>query len=395
MVPNARYRSVAGRLSTVALVVLVAAAASFASASPAAADTPSDEARLYQLTNQSRADNGLAALAYDPLASNVARRWSEHMAASNDLQHNPNLVAEVDAQVTNQWSRLGENVGYTGTVDGAEVAYMNSAPHRHNILGDFNRVGVGIARAGDGRVWSTVVFLLAPPIPASSPASYAPVSYAPFASASALVDQQYRDLLGRAADAGAVSGWGMSLQTGQTTQATLVTALVESPELSALVKPVTRLYMSYFGRSPDVAGLYYWAGRMREGLSLNSVSDSFALSTEFVTRYGLLLNPAFVDLVYHNVLGRSADPGGLSYWLGRLSNGTASRGAVMAGFSESNEYRAATATLVDVVVIYTGLLRRPVDGSGWTFWSGQLDAGTPMSQLVAGLLSSAEYQARF
>ncbi|MBA2282843.1 MAG: CAP domain-containing protein, partial [Acidimicrobiia bacterium] len=141
-------RPLAVRMVVAALAALVAVTASIALASPAAADTATDEARMYQLTNESRAANGRGALAYDGAASGVARAWAVELARSNNLRHNPNLVAQVDAQVTRSWTAIGENVGYAGGVDQMQQAYMASAGHRNNILGNYNRVGVGAARGG-------------------------------------------------------------------------------------------------------------------------------------------------------------------------------------------------------------------------------------------------------
>jgi hypothetical protein len=268
---------------------------------------------------------------------------------------------------------------------------MASTGHRNNILGSYNRVGVGTARSADGRIWTTLVFIQGPALAPAAPV----VSFAPFASAAALVNQQYVDFLGRPADAAALSSWSAALQSGQATPATLVSALVGSTEFAYLVRPVARLYLAYFGRSPDAAGLAYWVGQLRAGAPLANVSNSFAGSQEFATRYGALDNRGFVERVYANVLGRSPDLGGLTYWLGQLLNGLLNRGGVMTGFSESSEYRSKTATQVDVSTVYLGLLRRAPDPAGLTYWVGQLRAGVPLSTLVASIVGSAEYGARF
>ncbi len=75
---------------------------------------------------------------------------------------NPNLVDQVNNQVTSQWSRIGENVGFGPNVAALEQAFMNSAPHRANILGDYNRVGVGATRDSKGTLWVVVDFLKGP-----------------------------------------------------------------------------------------------------------------------------------------------------------------------------------------------------------------------------------------
>jgi uncharacterized protein YkwD len=74
------------------------------------------------------------------------------MASTGTLEHNPNLVS----QITCDWIRLGENVGFGPTVAFLQDAFMNSPSHRANILGDFTRVGVGAVRGGDGTIWVVV-----------------------------------------------------------------------------------------------------------------------------------------------------------------------------------------------------------------------------------------------
>jgi uncharacterized protein YkwD len=382
-------RSPLTRAAASLLVLLVAAAAALSLASsPAAADDAADEARLYQLTNEARAANGRAPLAYDAAASSVARGWAAELARSGNLRHNPNLVAQVNAYVTTQWSSIGENVGYAPTVDAMQAAYMASTGHRNNILGNYNRVGVGSVRSG-AVVWTTVVFILGPALPVV-PAS----TFAPFPSALAFVRQQYTDLLGRSSDNAGIAYWTNVLESGAATPVAVAEGFINSAEFGQVVEPVARLYLAYFGRDADYAGLMYWANQLRAGFSLQGVSDAFASSTEFRQRYGALSDQAFVDLVYRNVLGRPADLAGLTYWVGQLLGGALNRGGLMVNFSESPEYRNATWARTDVVAAYLGFLRRSPDAAGLNYWVGVLYAGHGMGGLIAGFLSSQEYRQR-
>jgi hypothetical protein len=112
---------------------------------------------------------------------------------------------------------------------------------------------------------------------------------------------------------------------------------------SAVEGSIYRLYRAYFLREPDAAGFAYWYLAVAKGTSLDRVSDVFAASSEFRTRYGSLDDAHFVALVYQNVLGRSADPSGRVFWVGRMRAGL-SRGRVMRYFSESSEYQRETGT---------------------------------------------------
>jgi hypothetical protein len=162
-----------------------------------------------------------------------------------------------------------------------------------------------------------------------------------------------------------------------------------------VVEPVNRLYRAYFRRTPDAAGVHYWVWRLRGGANLSQVSAAFAGSPEFVGTYGSLTDAAFVDLVYRNVLGRSADAAGLQYWINQLLGGRLDRGGVMIGFSESPEYKAGTNVWNDVVQVYVGMLRRSPGQAELDYWVGQLRSGKSVTDLISGVLGSAEYRNRF
>ncbi|HEX4979204.1 MAG TPA: CAP domain-containing protein [Acidimicrobiales bacterium] len=138
-----RSRHLVVAVLAVVLVVLVPA--------PASAD-PGVEAEFVRLTNAERAQG----LSVDGELTSVARRWSARMAADNRLAHNPNLSKEV----TQDWGKLGENVGTGATAGQIHDAFMNSPAHRANIVDrDFTHVGIGVVRGDDGRIWVTEVFM--------------------------------------------------------------------------------------------------------------------------------------------------------------------------------------------------------------------------------------------
>lgn len=84
----------------------------------------------------------------------------------------------------------------------------------------------------------------------------------------------------------------------------------------------TELYLGFFGRAPDAAGLYYWSNQISQGTSPIDVAKGFANSAEFTQKYGPLNAGAKIDLAYQNILGRLPDGGGHDYWTQRLESGT-------------------------------------------------------------------------
>lgn len=210
-----------------------------------------------------------------------------------------------------------------------------------------------------------------------------------FPNAEEFVTQQYLDFLAREPDPGGLAYWSGQLRAG-TSSGALVEFMVSTPEFGNSVAPIVRLYNAHLRRSPDFGGLQYWSGQFRNGQSLSFISEQFARSDEFVATYGSLTDEDFVDLVYRNVFDRLPDAGGRAYWLERLTAGT-TRGAMMAGFSESPEYVAQTNGVVRATMLYLGMLRRAPDDAGLAYWANDIENGNGYAQAIAQFLVSAEY----
>ena len=105
--------------------------------------------------NDARRSRGLVPLRFDPELSKVARVHTREMVRSASLHHTPSDAFR--RRVTN-WSVLGENVGVGATPDSLHLAFMNSPPHRANVLyRTYRYVGIGSSQS-NGRLWVTVVF---------------------------------------------------------------------------------------------------------------------------------------------------------------------------------------------------------------------------------------------
>lgn len=112
-------------------------------------------ATMRTLINQERANQGQGRLRYNRKLSKLARRHTNVMADRGDLHHNPNLASQASRL---SWTILGENVGVGNSVETLHRAFMDSPPHRHNVLeGRYRRVGIGTKVVG-GRLWVTIVF---------------------------------------------------------------------------------------------------------------------------------------------------------------------------------------------------------------------------------------------
>jgi hypothetical protein len=78
---------------------------------------------------------------------------------------------------------------------------------------------------------------------------------------------------------------------------------------------VQKLYVAYFSRPADTAGLAYWESVVTAANgNTSAVSAAFAASAEYKATYGSLDEYHVVDAVYMNLFGRHAEPAGLQFW---------------------------------------------------------------------------------
>jgi uncharacterized protein YkwD len=136
--------------------------------SAVAVSATGDERRAFDLVNAERQKRGLRPLAWDGALNRLARYHSENMARDGVLNHvdgdGLDIGGRAQAFGLRGWRALGENIAYNqGFADPTAFAverWMISEKHRENILnGGFTHAGIGIARAADGRVFFTQVFM--------------------------------------------------------------------------------------------------------------------------------------------------------------------------------------------------------------------------------------------
>jgi uncharacterized protein YkwD len=141
----------------------------------ARADARDDELRqledgVYSAINATRAEHERGTLQRLPSLDAVAREHSTDMAARHYLSHDTpeglNPVDRIQRGGVAGMTLAGENVGLTNRANpNREIVegWIASPIHRANLLHPaFNATGVGIARAGDGTLYYTQVFVTFP-----------------------------------------------------------------------------------------------------------------------------------------------------------------------------------------------------------------------------------------
>lgn len=135
---------------------------------------------------------------------------------------------------------------------------------------------------------------------------------------------------------------------------------------------IQRLYVAYFNRPADPAGLDYWDKAITAAKgSTGAVSAAFAASDEYKTTYANLNSAQIVNKVYQNLFGHTADndTNGLEFWSKALANklmtidnmvtqiASGAQGTDLIAFNSKTMAAAAFTNALDTVVetlAYTG-----------------------------------------
>jgi hypothetical protein len=217
------------------------------------------------------------------------------------------------------------------------------------------------------------------------------------------VRQQYLDFLGREPDPPGFNGWMNTLTNcaaGDTScdRVHVSEMFYRSAEFQERGYFAYRFYATALGRKPDY--LEFTPDLQRVGGFLtqdqltaakNLLALDFVARPEFVSRYGSLSNPAYVDQLLNTAGVTLANRQSL---IDSLTNGTATRAQVLQEISESGDVYRKFYNQAFVVMEYFGYLHRDPDEL-YTNWIAELDRTGNPRQMVEGFVNSVEYRNRF
>ncbi len=261
------------------------------------------------------------------------------------------------------------------------------------------------------------------------------------------IDRQYQAVLGRHADSEGANYFLGKLYSGTMDLAGLVAALKNSaegqrtaqaqgggtspaatPAASSTETAIDQLYQSILGRHADGDGLNYFLGKLSNGsLTLASLTDALKNSAEgqqharapgsgssTVGTGTSATTETAIDQLYQSILGRHADNEGLSYFLGKLGNGSLNLTSLSDALKNSTEGQQhakalsqlpaattkpdtagssapASAAEKSIDQLYLSLLGRHVDADALKYLLAKLSAGTlDTAGLVNSLKNSSE-----
>ncbi len=92
---------------------------------------------------------------------------------------------------------------------------------------------------------------------------------------------------------------------------------------------IQKIYIAYFNRPADVAGLKYWLDEVNANrITLGDLAQSFSQQDEFKKNYAGKDNREIVSNLYKNLFGREPDKAGLDYWVSELASNKLQLGGV-------------------------------------------------------------------
>jgi len=166
--------------------------------------------------------------------------------------------------------------------------------------------------------------------------------------------------------------------------------------MGVYTEAVQKLYVAYFSRPADAAGLTYWEGIVTaNGGNTAAVSTAFANSQEYKDTFTGQNQYQIINTIYMNLFGRPAEPAGLAYWGQGLINGTftvAQAVTTIAGAAQgtdatayANKVAAATAFTValDTNAEILGYSGTAANLAAKTFLAGITDSATSLSTAIA------------
>ncbi|HVX12510.1 MAG TPA: S8 family serine peptidase [Pirellulales bacterium] len=197
----------------------------------------------------------------------------------------------------------------------------------------------------------------------------------------AYINAIYETVLGRAADESGLNNWVTMLGDGLS-RLNFVKLLWDSAEHRA--QQVAGYYQEFLHRSAGASEINYWVGVFEAGASETSVAGDFMLSPEYLDSQSS--NSAFIQQVFQDLLGRSADATSVTSLSNELNSGL-TRSQLVDIVLASPE---RTAHIIGQY--YEQYLGRADSAAEEQSWASLLATGTIDFETVAEMfLSSNEY----
>jgi len=157
---------------------------------------------------------------------------------------------------------------------------------------------------------------------------------------------------------------------------------INASELTAQ-QQITAIYVAYYDRAPDPAGLQFWVDQLEGGRSLEQIATDFSGAAETIQKFPFFEAPElasadnFIVSIYTNLFGRTPDAEGQAFWSDALESGTVPVGEIILAILEGAQDEASggfpdSETVTNKIDV----------GLDWAIAAANAGVGTP-SNLIA------------
>lgn len=179
-----------------------------------------------------------------------------------------------------------------------------------------------------------------------------------------------------------------SAQTAPDPPAPTASAAYSGPVSSANARFVVDRYQTVLGRAPETNGLDFHLARLASGGAETRQNFVWAML------FSVEGSRQEVDRAYGDLLHRSADPAGRSYWTQHLQGHDVLDLRVLLLSSPEYRNRAGGTDQAWVVALYDDILGRAPEPAGLAYWTGQAGSGVPRPLIAAAVYAGDEALAR-
>lgn len=187
-----------------------------------------------------------------------------------------------------------------------------------------------------------------------------------------VISHDYQQFVGRSPDTAGLNYWVARMQAGLTEEQ-VSAAFLGTPEFARLHGDdagwVSGMYHDLLGRMPDAAGLRYWTEQLASGETHFQVALGFATSAE---REAIVVNEDF-----QRFLSRPANPAELAYWTAALTSGHQRNELVAALIGSAEFYHSAAgganAAALWVDHVYADLFGISAQSGEADYWVSQVE----------------------
>jgi Ca2+-binding RTX toxin-like protein len=130
---------------------------------------------------------------------------------------------------------------------------------------------------------------------------------------------------------------------------------------------IQKLYIAYFQRPADPAGLAFWESQVAT-FGIGVVSNAFGASAEYKGLYNGKTSTEMVNAIYMNLFGRGAESAGLKYWAELLAAGTLSVDNIVSDVigSARNDDELTVGNKVAAAIQFTAGLDTPAEQAAYS-----------------------------